>query len=485
MKVFQLFKRRSHLRVAVAAIALISARATFAQEAEAPPRTIANIRGDLYLMKDGQEVTVFLVTADGIILADPLNQSAAVWLKEELARRFPDRPVRFVLFSHHHADRAIGASVFDATAELVGHRDFNSEAARARRAQPGLYGSVMDVESSYSSRRTITVGGKSVELVHTGPAHSKEMTALYFQAERLVFAVDVPPIAAVPFSFGSMRVVDVRTWVHTITALDFDTLLTGRGETIARKDIVSFGAYLDELMSSVAAGYERGLTLAQLQATPLIGADRARAQAADRNGQIAYIYRTARFMRADVYGAALLNIISRNSSYCVSFATCSSGAVVPAGTVGISVANRHLGGVAEIRLGGQSLSSRTSPMYDDEFARRDTVLSFLLRYSSSPKGGVSFSILAGPSIIVGDVRGQNDVKEGFAPFAGRHAIAVSDANMGVTAGADLVLSVGGGVSILVPVRLTTVPGEQTATFPGRLDVHAGIGLRFNVFRRIG
>ena len=46
------------------------------QAATAPVRTITQVRGALYKVQSGpgvQPVTVFLVTSDGIILADPLN----------------------------------------------------------------------------------------------------------------------------------------------------------------------------------------------------------------------------------------------------------------------------------------------------------------------------------------------------------------------------------------------------------------------------
>jgi glyoxylase-like metal-dependent hydrolase (beta-lactamase superfamily II) len=151
--------------------------------------------------------------------------------------------VRYVLHTHHHFDRAEGASVFSATAEVVAHRNFDGMLSSARTSWPEFYGiadrngnRVLDAaevadsprgglvsakdrdndgrvrpeelyrrvqtpETTYDSRRTITLGGQTVELVHTGKAHAPDMTALYFPAERVVFVAD-PPATAARLSLG-------------------------------------------------------------------------------------------------------------------------------------------------------------------------------------------------------------------------------------------------------------------------------------------
>ena len=94
---------------------------------QAPPRrSITRIAGNLYRVQNNEHYTVFLVTPEGIILADPINVEAAAWIKAQLTERFPNAPVRYVLYSHHHQDHASGAAIFNDTAELVGHENFNA-----------------------------------------------------------------------------------------------------------------------------------------------------------------------------------------------------------------------------------------------------------------------------------------------------------------------------------------------------------------------
>ena len=85
-----------------------------------PERGIVQVSGDLYRAQNNQHFTVFLVTPEGIILSDTINEDFSNWLKNELDARF-GLPVRYVLYSHHHWDHASGGRVFADTAEFVGH----------------------------------------------------------------------------------------------------------------------------------------------------------------------------------------------------------------------------------------------------------------------------------------------------------------------------------------------------------------------------
>ena len=113
----------------IAWFAVLSTAPALAQQPQRPPvRSITRIVGDLYRVQNNEHYTVFLVTPAGIILADPINVEAAAWIKAQLTERFPNAPVRHVLYSHHHQDHASGAAVFNDTAELVGHENFNRRA---------------------------------------------------------------------------------------------------------------------------------------------------------------------------------------------------------------------------------------------------------------------------------------------------------------------------------------------------------------------
>ena len=55
-----------------------------------PARDIVNVKGDIYRARNNNYYSLFMVTPEGIILADPINTAFATWMKEQFAERFRD-----------------------------------------------------------------------------------------------------------------------------------------------------------------------------------------------------------------------------------------------------------------------------------------------------------------------------------------------------------------------------------------------------------
>jgi glyoxylase-like metal-dependent hydrolase (beta-lactamase superfamily II) len=281
----------------------------------APPvRTITQVRGDLYKVQSGAgvaAVTVFLVTPEGIILADPLNPEFAAWLKGELATRFPGRPVRFVINSHYHYDHARGGGMFADSARFVAHanmpknlslpigqarppgdtEDTNNDGRVTREeAQTGtranfdrfdgnVDGFVTQEVISADVRRpditftgdrhTVTLGGKSVELIYAQNRHTDDLVDMYFPAERVLFTGDYVYTNRLCCNFAFDRR-PMTTWINSIKALeqvDFDIVVGSHFEQATKADVVTYRQYLEDLMAAVSAGIKQGRTLEELQKT--------------------------------------------------------------------------------------------------------------------------------------------------------------------------------------------------------------------------
>jgi glyoxylase-like metal-dependent hydrolase (beta-lactamase superfamily II) len=246
--------------------------------AQAPPRrSITRIAGTLYRVQNNEHYTVFLVTPAGIILADPINVEAAAWIKAQLTERFPDAPVRYVLYSHHHQDHASGAAIFNDTAELVAHENFNAAlkaSASVNEAAAKRFAAVLRPESTYSKTRTITLGGKRVEMIYAGPmAHASDLTVLYFPEERVVFSADFMAVKTVPGSNTMANGASVAEYVNAIKvveALDFNIAALGHSPIGTKADIVAHRQYYENIAARVAAGIKKGQTLEQIQAAKIM-----------------------------------------------------------------------------------------------------------------------------------------------------------------------------------------------------------------------
>ena len=285
-----------------------------AAEPEGPTRSIVNITGDLYRAQNNNHHTVFLVTDEGIIMSDPINRDFATWLRGELETRF-DQPVRYVLYSHHHWDHASGGEVFADTAEFVGHENMvQALAAPGDMALPAgvadqdangngsiepaeatgnmannfalfdfdedgmlsggevARGALNDVhpptQTYGGDELTVELGGKSVEMIHPGEAHSADMSVVHFPEESAVFVVDWISGGRLPFR--TLNGYDHEIWtgqMSDVEALGAEHFLPGHGVAGSTADIAAHRQYLEELHDAVAEGIAAGASLEELQAS--------------------------------------------------------------------------------------------------------------------------------------------------------------------------------------------------------------------------
>ena len=246
--------KQKSLIFTVAMMALLGLGAS-AWAQQQPRRSIVSVTGNLYRAQNNNHFTAFLVTAEGIILSDTINRDFATWLKSQLDDRF-GLPVRYVLYSHSDADHASGGEVFADTAEFVGHENMRD----------GVPNGVHPPTTFYSDRHLVTLGGKSVEMIYPGPAHSANMSVLHSLDGNAVFVVDFISIKRLPFQ--NLAGYDLEVWLsemRTVEALGADIVIPGHGQVGTTADVVDHRHYVEELRDAVAAGIAAGRSLAQLQ----------------------------------------------------------------------------------------------------------------------------------------------------------------------------------------------------------------------------
>jgi glyoxylase-like metal-dependent hydrolase (beta-lactamase superfamily II) len=217
-------------------------------------------------------------------------------------------PVRYVLYSHKDYDHASGADVFADTAQVVAHentprylglppantplpesaaaldanKDGRIEQSEARGQLQNLFalhdadrdgalsgaevtrGPLSDVRApdiTYSTRKTITLGGKRVELIHLPIEHADDNSVILFPDDASVFVVDFALVDRLPFG----TLVGETDEIRKIEALSFEHFVPGHGHVGTRADLVAHRRYREELREAVAAGIAAGRTLDELR----------------------------------------------------------------------------------------------------------------------------------------------------------------------------------------------------------------------------
>ena len=137
-----------------------------------------------------------------------------------------------------------------------------------------IRGSVNDVYlpgTTFRDRHTVTLGGKSVVMVHLGTAHTDDSSVLYFPDERAVFSADVLQVKRLPNNI-TPTVGAYMDALRTILALDFEHAATGHALMGTKKDAAQSLQYLEDLTTGVAAGIGAGRSLAEIQKTLMLDA---------------------------------------------------------------------------------------------------------------------------------------------------------------------------------------------------------------------
>lgn len=204
---------------------------------------------------------------------------AREWLRK--LREHTDKPIRYLVLSHYHAVRVLGASAFDAqtivahetTAELIeerGEQDWASEFGRMPRlakgaeSVPGLTRPTL----TFADSLTIDLGGDRGELVleHFGRGHTEGDIVAWLPKQKILFAGDLVEAQAALYTGDAFH----RDWstgtLDAIKSLDAEILVGGRGAVSRGRDAVDAAIeqtrhFIQTMLDEVGAVQRRGGTL--------------------------------------------------------------------------------------------------------------------------------------------------------------------------------------------------------------------------------
>lgn len=250
--------KREYFLTALFFVFLLALTPVFGQQQREPVREISRIAGEVYRFRNNFHYSVFAVTPEGIIATDPINADAAQWLKSEFKRRF-NKPVRYVVYSHDHADHISGGEVFADTAIFVAHEKAKEDIIGEQR--PTAVPSV-----TFDDSITIELGGTVVELTYVGGNHSDNSIVVRFPRESVLFAVDFIPVESV--AFRDLPDAYMPDWIESlkrVELMDFDFLAPGHGPMGRKRHVRMFRDYLQTLYGEVLRHARNGKSLDEIK----------------------------------------------------------------------------------------------------------------------------------------------------------------------------------------------------------------------------
>jgi glyoxylase-like metal-dependent hydrolase (beta-lactamase superfamily II) len=212
-------------------------------------------------------------------LATPV--AALRWLAR--LREHTGKPVRYLVLSHYHAVRVLGATAFEAevivahenTRSLIAERglqDWESELGRMPRlfAEPESIPGLTWPTLTFTDRLTIDLGGDRGDLVlqYCGRGHTEGDLVAWLPRHRILFAGDLVEAEAALYTGDAFH----RDWststLDRVQALRADILIGGRGgvthgQAATVRAISQTRHFLQVILREVGAVQRAGGTLKQ------------------------------------------------------------------------------------------------------------------------------------------------------------------------------------------------------------------------------
>ena len=230
---------------------------------------------------EGDPNTGIVIGDDAVLVAD--TQATPVMAQDVIRRirEVTDKPIKYVLLTHYHAVRVLGASAYGAqqiiasqdTYDLIverGEQDMKSEIERF----PRLFNAVESVPGltwptlTFEGEMTLWLGKLEVNIMQLGRGHTKGDTVLWLPQDKVMLSGDLVEYGATPYC-GDAYYQDWPATLDALAAFNPEKLVPGRGAALKTPQQVADGiagtrAFVSELFNQVKSGAAAGKDLNEI-----------------------------------------------------------------------------------------------------------------------------------------------------------------------------------------------------------------------------
>jgi glyoxylase-like metal-dependent hydrolase (beta-lactamase superfamily II) len=228
---------------------------------------------------EGDPNTGIVVGDDAVMVIDTQATPAMAQDVIRRIREVTDKPIKYVVLSHYHAVRVLGASAYrpehiiasQDTYDLIVERGEQDKASEIGRF-PRLFRDVESVPAgltwptiTFKGEMTLWLGKLEVKLLQLGRGHTKGDTVVWLPQDKVLFSGDLVEFDATPYA-GDAYFQDWPQTLDNIAALKPRALVPGRGaalqdEAQVAKGLAGTKAFVSDLYASVKAGAAAGKNL--------------------------------------------------------------------------------------------------------------------------------------------------------------------------------------------------------------------------------
>jgi glyoxylase-like metal-dependent hydrolase (beta-lactamase superfamily II) len=225
---------------------------------------------------EGDPNTGVIVGDDSVMIIDATATPVMAQKVVAEIRKITDKPIKYVLLTHYHAVRVLGASGFqqhglqqiiasqDTYGLIVerGQQDMDSEIARF----PRLFQAVESVPGltwptlTFQGRMTLFMGGLEVQIMQLGAGHTKGDTIAWLPKDKVLFSGDLVEADAACYT-GDAYLAEWPQTLRNLRALPAEKLVPGRGPALMNPQEVAKGlAYTEDFVTTLYKGAQEAVT---------------------------------------------------------------------------------------------------------------------------------------------------------------------------------------------------------------------------------
>ena len=253
----------------------------FASQADLEEKqvTFAKLADNAYAYTaEGDPNTGVIIGDEAVMVVDTQATPLMAERVLEKIRAATDKPVRYVLLTHYHAVRVLGAAAYEPehiiasrdTYDLIAERgeaDWKSEFERFPRlfqgheSIPGLtWPNIV-----FQGEMSLWLGKTEVRIMQKGRGHTKGDTVAWLPKERVLFTGDLVEYGATPYT-GDAYLKDWPQTLNRLLALEPKAMVPGRGDALTTPETIRAAIegtrdFITAMYDSVAAGRKAGKDL--------------------------------------------------------------------------------------------------------------------------------------------------------------------------------------------------------------------------------
>jgi cyclase len=234
------------------------------------PRTV-KVAENVYTYEDfhaGDEkfttTDMFVVTRDGVLVADAQGSPAATKGLVDAIRRITPQPVKYVVVCSDHGDHTAGNASLPPGVKFVIHptsKAILDRQAAAPNARPDAWKLPADAEL-VPDKKTISMGGEQFQILFFGRAHTGGDLGVYLPNEKILFLSEI----FLNRVFPAMRSAYPSEWLGALTkaeAMDARIYIPGHGFTedaaVSKEELRNYHKALEAVIAEATRLHNAGV----------------------------------------------------------------------------------------------------------------------------------------------------------------------------------------------------------------------------------